>query len=41
MPDSYAADEWRFFVRKYGRKARLRKRQKEQVLAYLAMNARR
>ena len=40
MPRSYAAGEWRFFVRKYGRKARLSRSQREEVLGYLTAHAR-
>jgi cytochrome c5 len=39
MPRSYTASEWRFFVRKYGRKARLSAEEREKVYAYLAENA--
>ena len=40
MPRSYSAPEWRFYVRKYGRKARLTTDQKSLVFLYLAENAR-
>jgi len=40
MPSSFPADEWRFFVRKYGRKARLGAGDREKVFAYLSRNAR-
>ena len=40
MPRSYSAPEWRFYVRKYGRKARLTTDQKSLVFRYLAENAR-
>ena len=35
MPTSFFPDEWPYYVRKYGRKARLNKGQRELVLAYL------
>lgn len=40
MPRSYSAPEWQFFVRKYGRKARLKQDQRELVYSYLARNSR-
>lgn len=35
MPESYTAPEWRYFVAKYGRKARLSKDQRFLVFRYL------
>lgn len=40
MPSSYGAGEWPFYVRKYGRKARLSVEERELVLAYLQAHAR-
>ncbi len=40
MPKSFAAEDWRFYVRKYGRRARLGKDQRTLVYAYLSDNAR-
>ncbi|MHC4931008.1 MAG: c-type cytochrome [Planctomycetota bacterium] len=40
MPSLYDPGEWDFFVRKYGRKARLTQPQRESVLDYLVRNAR-
>jgi cytochrome c5 len=40
MPSSYGAGEWPFYVRKYGRKARLSAEERDLVLAYLQANAR-
>ncbi len=40
MPRSYFAPEWRFYVRKYGPKARLNADQKNLVFRYLSENAR-
>jgi len=39
MPESYDVDEWRFFVRKYGRKARLSKEERHLVFNYLSIHA--
>ncbi|MHC4958422.1 MAG: hypothetical protein ACYTGN_08590 [Planctomycetota bacterium] len=39
MPRTFAAQEWKYYVRKYGRKARLRKKQRDLVYGYLAENA--
>jgi cytochrome c5 len=39
MPRSYTASEWKFFVRKYGRRARLSEAQRAVVYAYLASEA--
>ena len=36
MPTSFTASEWKFYVRKYGRKARLTKEQRDVVYGYLA-----
>lgn len=36
MPESFTMPEWKFFVRKYGRKARLSKAQRAVVLEYLS-----
>ena len=35
MPSSFFPDEWPYYVRKYGRKARLDKQQRDLVLRYL------
>jgi hypothetical protein len=40
MPRLYDPGEWDFFVRKYGRKARLTGEQRVIVLDYLVRNAR-
>ena len=40
MPSSYGAGEWPFYVRKYGRKARLSAEERDFVLVYLQANAR-
>ena len=40
MPKTHTVIEWRYFVRKYGRKARLTGEQKRLVLGYLAQDAR-
>lgn len=40
MPSSYGAGEWPFYVRKYGRKARLSVEERDLVLSYLQANAR-
>ena len=40
MPKSFSADDWRFYVKKYGRRARLREGQRDLVLGYLSRNAR-
>jgi cytochrome c5 len=40
MPTSYGAEEWPFFVRKYGRKARLSPEERDLVMAYLQAHAR-
>ena len=40
MPKSFSAGEWKFFVHKYGRKARLSKEKRDLVYAYLAPRAR-
>jgi len=40
MPKSFAADEWRHYVKKYGRRARLREEQRDLVFGYLSRNAR-
>ncbi len=40
MPRSFAAPEWSFYVKKYGRKARLTSDQKALVYDYLSQNAR-
>ena len=40
MPTSYYADEWGFYVRKYGRKARLSEAERTLVARYLEVNAR-
>ena len=40
MPRTFAADEWAFYVRKYGRRARLDEASQRLVLAYLAEHAR-
>ena len=39
MPRSFTAGEWKFFVRKYGRKARLSRSKRDTVLGYLAAHA--
>jgi len=41
MPTSYGADEWPFYVRKYGRKARLSADERDLVATYLTGHARR
>jgi cytochrome c5 len=41
MPSSHYADEWAFFVRKYGRKARLSAAERDLVFRYLETHARR
>jgi len=41
MPASFGAEEWGFFVRKYGRKARLSRQEQMLVYDYLARNANR
>ncbi len=41
MPTSFGADEWPFFVRKYGRKARLSAEERDLVTTYLQAHARR
>jgi cytochrome c5 len=40
MPSSFQAEEWAFYVRKYGRKARLSAQERDLVYAYLAVHAR-
>jgi cytochrome c5 len=40
MPSSYRAEEWPFYVRKYGRKARLSAEERDLVMAYLQAHAR-
>lgn len=40
MPSSYRAEEWGFYVRKYGRKARLAVEERDLVTAYLQANGR-
>jgi cytochrome c5 len=40
MPSSYRAEEWAFYVRKYGRKARLSAAERDLVTAYLEAHAR-
>lgn len=35
MPASHSEEEWRFFIRKYGRRARLSRPRQELVYAYL------
>ncbi|MHC4972147.1 MAG: hypothetical protein ACYTG3_07430 [Planctomycetota bacterium] len=40
MPKSFAPDEWKFYVRKYGRRARLRKEHRALVLTYLSEESR-
>lgn len=40
-PVSFDAEEWRFYVRKYGARARLGEEQKRLVYEYLAAHARR
>jgi len=39
MPTSFSARDWKFFVRKYGRKARLSQLERVTVLEYLEQNA--
>ena len=39
MPRSFTAGEWKYYVRKYGRKARLSSGEKRLVYDYLARNA--
>ena len=39
MPRSYTASDWKHFVRKYGRKARLTKAEQAAVYSYLSRNA--
>lgn len=41
MPRSFSSDEWRFYVGKYGRRARLDPGERELVFQYLTANARR
>jgi len=41
MPASHEAEEWEFYVRKYGRRARLSLEQQAIVSAYLVTHARR
>jgi cytochrome c5 len=36
MPRSFAPDEWKLYVRKYGRRARLKKEHRALVLTYLS-----
>ncbi|MHC4549971.1 MAG: hypothetical protein ACYTEZ_14460 [Planctomycetota bacterium] len=40
MPRSHSADEWKHYVRKYGRRARLAKEHRALVYEYLSRNAR-
>ena len=40
MPKSFSASEWRYYVKRYGRRARLRVAQRELVFDYLSKNAR-
>ena len=40
MPASYGVEEWPFYVRKYGRKARLSVDERDLVLSYLQAHAR-
>ena len=40
MPQSYSRGDWRYFVRKYAPRARLREGEDELVLRYLRLNAR-
>ena len=40
MPRSHSVSEWRFYVRKDGRKARLTREQKVLVLGYLTQKVR-
>ena len=40
MPASFHADEWKFYLRKYGRRARIDKEQRGLVFEYLSANAR-
>ena len=39
MPSSYSPSEWKYYVRKYGRRARLNEAQRDVVYAYLATEA--
>jgi cytochrome c5 len=39
MPRSYTASEWKFYVRKYGRRARLSEAERNAVYTYLATEA--
>jgi cytochrome c5 len=39
MPTSYTPSEWKYYVRKYGRRARLSEAQREVVYTYLASEA--
>lgn len=39
MPASHRAEEWPFYVRKYGRKARLSAEERDLVVAYLQAHA--
>jgi len=41
MPRSFDVGEWRFYVNKYGRRARLAASDRELVFQYLAAHARR
>ncbi len=41
MPTSFRAEEWPFYVRKYGRKARLSADERDLVASYLTAHARR
>ncbi len=40
MPMSYSSSEWKYYVGKYGRKARLTQHQRQVVYDYLADHAR-
>lgn len=40
MPSRFTAGEWGFYVRKYGRRARLTEEQMGKALSYLRANAR-
>ncbi|MDH3590325.1 MAG: hypothetical protein OER88_00490 [Planctomycetota bacterium] len=40
MPASYTTNEWRFYVRKYGRRARLDKDRRALVFTYLRAHCR-
>ena len=40
MPQSYSRGDWRYFVRKYAPRARLREGEDKLVLLYLRQNAR-